>query len=563
MYFTLANNSRLQITASTDAVIYSTVNYEQGINPSTGYVADDMTVFATAYNGSLDIKNISLKNTSASTVTSICIYVDNDLLLPCFALEAGQIILIDENGQTYQMVNVSPSCPECDIPQNENLVNIIDRNAASDFSKAHGTVLVGTKLFIGTRNGVLSKLLCYPDYNDLTTFVSIPLPNECFSLCYDSVTQNIYIPINGTKDIVVADANNILSYTTSAVGVTDTFLGGAIVTDNTYLYFGNEGVDGKFIKILISTLAVVAESAWTGSNGTHGGLIDVANGYAIFTSFSGIIAKVPLADITTWTDLVLPYGEITDDICYLPDSDTGYGNLVVCGLEARSGANIGGILVNVDDMSTTYLLDLLPSYGTHYDSVNQRIINTCLEGYIEVISLENLVFYISGTFAKSTYISDVYTFRNISPNELAIASDALLVTSWNSLDGGGNLMRIELSKVENTVMTKVEESYRSGSSSSSGGTSWTDVIVTDANFTAADDTRYYLASGVLTANRDVNMSAVTTKVMFVVSQDASEFYLNFTGATVYNRGGSDTITSVLGLWTSVIEKVDSKLIQTQ
>lgn len=107
MYFQLANNSRLQITASTDAVIYGNVVYGQGINPSTGYVADDMTVFATAYNGPLDIENISLKNTSASTVTSICIYVDSDLLLPCFPLLAGQSILIDGSGQSFQQVSPS------------------------------------------------------------------------------------------------------------------------------------------------------------------------------------------------------------------------------------------------------------------------------------------------------------------------------------------------------------------------------------------------------------------------------------------------------------------------
>lgn len=95
-----------------------------------------------------------------------------------------------------------------------------------------------------------------------------------------------------------------------------------------------------------------------------------------------------------------------------------------------------------------------------------------------------------------------------------------------------------------------------------GGASWTDVTVTDANFTAADDTRYYLPASVLTANRSVNMGSITTRCMFVIEEDADLFYLNMTTVDVYRRGGSEKFTQINGLSVTTIEKVGSKLIQT-
>lgn len=96
-----------------------------------------------------------------------------------------------------------------------------------------------------------------------------------------------------------------------------------------------------------------------------------------------------------------------------------------------------------------------------------------------------------------------------------------------------------------------------------GGGGWTDTTVTDADFTAADDTRYYLPASVLTANRVVDVSGITTKVAFVVAEDAFRFRLTFTGATVYDYGGAETTDGVMGRGTSVYEIIDGNLIRTQ
>lgn len=92
---------------------------------------------------------------------------------------------------------------------------------------------------------------------------------------------------------------------------------------------------------------------------------------------------------------------------------------------------------------------------------------------------------------------------------------------------------------------------------------WTDTTVTDADFTAADNTRYYLPASVLTTNRVVDVSGITTKVAFVVAEDAFRLRLTFTGATVYTLGGAETIDGVPGRYSSVFEVIDGTLIQTQ
>ena len=99
--------------------------------------------------------------------------------------------------------------------------------------------------------------------------------------------------------------------------------------------------------------------------------------------------------------------------------------------------------------------------------------------------------------------------------------------------------------------------------SGGGGSSWTDATITDANFIAANDTRYYLPAHTLSANRTVNIGSITTQVMFIIEENYDDWHLSFTGGTVYDSGGSNVITEILGQWTTVYTKIGSKLIRTQ
>lgn len=90
--------------------------------------------------------------------------------------------------------------------------------------------------------------------------------------------------------------------------------------------------------------------------------------------------------------------------------------------------------------------------------------------------------------------------------------------------------------------------------------SWSDVTVTDANFTAADDTRYYLPAGVLSASRTVNMASITTRCMFVIEE--VDYRLTYTAASVYGFGGTEAFTEIQGALCTTVEYIGSKLIIT-
>ena len=158
---------------------------------------------------------------------------------------------------------------------------------------------------------------------------------------------------------------------------------------------------------------------------------------------------------------------------------------------------------------------------------------------------------ISLTLPNPTITTNIRNFRvinggivNISINSQIVTVNSTLVFNWNPTTLVWDLGTTEI--------------YGASGSSSS----WIDVTVTDADFIAVNDTRYYLPAGVLSNNRNVDMSGITTKVMFIVEEDASNYYLIPTISTVYKQGGSEILDSILGRWVSMIEKISTKLIQT-
>lgn len=113
---------------------------------------------------------------------------------------------------------------------------------------------------------------------------------------------------------------------------------------------------------------------------------------------------------------------------------------------------------------------------------------------------------------------------------------------WRHIDANGQIMGV-------------------GATGATGASAtWTDVTVTDANFTAADNTRYYLPTGVLSASRTVNMASITTRCMFVIED--VDYILTYTGASVYGFGGTEAFTEIQGALCTTVEKIGSKLIIT-
>ena len=94
-----------------------------------------------------------------------------------------------------------------------------------------------------------------------------------------------------------------------------------------------------------------------------------------------------------------------------------------------------------------------------------------------------------------------------------------------------------------------------------GGSSLTQVVETDHNITAAANTRIVIPNGVLSANRNIDVSALTTDGDIVEIYNLEETYtLTFTGATVYGYG-TDSVTDLRGAATYKITRVNGQLRQ--
>lgn len=93
---------------------------------------------------------------------------------------------------------------------------------------------------------------------------------------------------------------------------------------------------------------------------------------------------------------------------------------------------------------------------------------------------------------------------------------------------------------------------------SSGGGISTFATPGDANFALANGTGFELPNNLLTADRNIDVSALTTEAE-VYNGDQS-FRLLFTGASVYGFGGASTLTECPAMQTTRFRKVGSKIL---
>ena len=83
-------------------------------------------------------------------------------------------------------------------------------------------------------------------------------------------------------------------------------------------------------------------------------------------------------------------------------------------------------------------------------------------------------------------------------------------------------------------------------------------LETDANFSVVDYTVHEMASNTLTADRTINVSALTTECEIVNGEQS--YRLTFTGGTVYRNGGAITETEIMSGATTHLRKVGTKII---
>lgn len=354
----------------------------------------------------------------------------------------------------------------------ENKINITAQNNYSDFQKAHASIRVGNAIILGTRGAVsdsgISRLIIYPNYEDLTTFETFDLTSlgssvSLESICYVASTNSVYLPISTTKKLLVADITDVPNaqiIDIPLVGMQE--FGGScpIVTDGVHLYLCTENSTAYFYKIHATTFALVASVNWVGSdNGAHSGSINLTNRIAHFVSFGGgQIAKLNI-DAMTYTSHKRVITSITDDHAYIPASVYPTNtNLLVMGAESVNH-QFGGSIYDLDN-NKEYQLPLMRSVCVYWDAVNNLVVSLSMEGFIETLSIADIYDYITTEGVSIREKIQVYPLRTYMPNELIVTDGgAYFITIWERPQGAqdeGNLMGVYLETVENSVITKKE-----------------------------------------------------------------------------------------------------------
>lgn len=276
-----------------------------------------------------------------------------------------------------------PIAPSLSIshPGNINLERVVPYEAA------HATVKVNNKLYAGA-SGDGIYVINDPD-GEMNSITSTSLP-PVFQCCYIPATGLIYFIT--TNSVISVNPANIASQTTIATGYN--FGQGTICTDGTNLFAGSFSTN-YFYKI--SPLGVLLGSnSWAAA--IHGSGFDPIHGVVIFTTASGVIAKV---NPTTLTFSSASIGGLpTDDFAIL-------SNFVYVGSETDDNIR----KVNLTDLTcTTNVADR--SYGIFTDGTN--IFNTSRDALF--------VFYPNADLTKP------YRYAvGIQPNELWITDTGRLI----------------------------------------------------------------------------------------------------------------------------------------
>lgn len=362
-------------------------------------------------------------------------------------------------------------------PLIENTAEFIQSSAIGDFRKAHGTVQVGNKFFVGCRQQDI--VVAYNNLNNLkdTTIITIPDLSGIQgveSMCYDDVNNKVYFPISQTNRIIVLnDLNDINDFTSYAIDDLGglVFSGSSpIMTDGTYIYICSETlVSPSLFKIQLSdfTIVDITPMPFGNGRGAHAGCIspDKAFGYFINGGANGSIAKVDFSDLSI-TEAPHGINNATDDTVYV--DEFGVDAIIVIG-EFPEDDNKNATMINANDLTIIRKLDVMPSFSVKYSNILNKLYfasidlttksGNDLDGFIEVLDLNNL----TDSFTDKN-ITQLYPTRGIQPNELAViidetglnGGDRIFATNWTGDFTTSNFHEIKLTSVQDTVLTKTE-----------------------------------------------------------------------------------------------------------
>ncbi|MFM2204464.1 MAG: hypothetical protein RLZZ605_1428 [Bacteroidota bacterium] len=346
---------------------------------------------------------------------------------------------------------------------NENVVTILEATPSNQFAYAHGTITIGSKMIIGTRQGANSKLLRYSG-TTLEEVITVPCSLGLESIVKKSDESRIYGTryYNGVSYIWDADPLDFTDINYNVITGVNLQDSPAICTDGTYIY-GVENINNcKFFKVRISDWNTILTNNWTGNGGGHWCDINSIDGVFYASSSRGYLATVNNTNLTYTVNDVRNYMEvITDDNVFLPvdDNNLGYNAVILGGENKGVGTGLGAVIINVDD-NTIRPFDILPTVGLFKSTDCTKLYSMSNQGFIQVWDLQSLLLALQ---SEQPYTSNTFTYRgNGFPNELLQPTDgSIYMTNWDTVNGTGMISKIELTPVSQPLITQKESYYNS------------------------------------------------------------------------------------------------------
>jgi hypothetical protein len=157
---------------------------------------------------------------------------------------------------------------------------------------------------------------------------------------------------------------------------------------------------------------------------------------------------------------------ITDDITFIPYvslSEISFDAFIYSPAENRQKGMPGGYLTNTSTLET-FPISAMRSTGCYWDMTTERLYVSNSDGFVQVWEgvelLKTAYGYTNPDIAYTLYAE----LNGNWLNEINLIGNRIFVTCWNNstdfgADGKGALLEVNLVKVPNGAMTKIESTY--------------------------------------------------------------------------------------------------------
>lgn len=202
--------------------------------------------------------------------------------------------------------------------------------------------------------------------------------------------------------------------------------------------------------------------------------------------------------------------------------------------------------VTTDGITVTHVAQGSAS-GTIADATTTKVVDEPPDGYVRTV---RTVFIYAAGGANNVIVSKNAGGTPINQTRGSLSTNYSLELTWNGWK--------VLTDTGETLVTSPTVNVTGGGGGGGGGVAWEDIV--DSDFTAVDDIGYSDSAGtIITGSHNIDVSGITTLCGFCLHPGHG---LVFTGETVYQYGGYESIDGPFEGAVCYVRRIGSRLVLT-